>query len=768
MTRWSLPCIAWVVLAAGCTVVSEPNALTGDDAGADASAADGGSDRDAGGGAASSRERCATEQKLRCGTGRQREVCQAGYWVPTVECGDGEVCTDTSSGAHCVGVANVCRGNAGAAVCDGKGMLYVCGGDGVIQSMEACPSVRHCQLGLAARSCAACLPGELRCEGDMLQRCDPDGQAYGGSETCAAGSCDAAGGRCKGAPCPETRWRCRGDMLTKCQQGESEYRDAESCGPGLCDASAHACNRCVPGLSSCDGDVAVTCSADGATQTRVDCAAEASHCVGAGRCVRCGRDADCDDPGACLRAYCNLAQGSCEPQPRAAGSACPQGVCSEDGKCVSCVADTDCPTPSECEVRRCDPASHSCQPRPAAKGTTCGGGKCDGAGHCTACSADSDCPEAPACQTRHCDLSSGTCQPKPIAKGMKCSAGVCDGAGKCGGCNADADCPLAGACQARHCDVNGQVCEPQAVADGTTCNGAFGAGTCLAGSCVQCTRDAACPSSSVCQEGFCRTSDNTCQMRPKASGADCGGAKVCDGAGRCVECTAAEHCGDNATCLSNTCHCNNGFAPNPTGKGCNFDECAKFDDNRCGVAQGGNTCTNTASGYDCTCAAPWQKGQGQCFKSGTGRTVRNGSSWNVLPDFAVVCENAFDTKNPCSARGQLVWLNVCGLPDTTPGNCSGFSTYSEGLAGVTARKVDYNGPLEQYGQPPADGFTDHVDNVQQGNTILVQSLATLYIMRVTSIDSMSMVYDWAELFRDTCWRPGGTRCTAACNCPGGN
>jgi len=284
---------------------------------------------------------------------------------------------------------------------------------------------------------------------------------------------------------------------------------------------------------------------------------------------------------------------------------------------------------------------------------------------------------------------------------------------------------------------------------------------------VQSTNDASCPSSGACQEGVCRTSHNTCHTPPKVSGASCDNAQVCDGTGRCVRCTSPLHCGANAACLSNTCHCNDGYVANPTGNGCNLDECVKFDDNRCGVTDGGNTCTNTASGYDCGCVAPWQKGQGQCFKSGS-RTVKNGMSWNVLPEFAVVCENAFDPMNPCTVRAQLSWLSVCGLPNTNPANCSEIRTNPEGLAGVTALRVNYGGPLEQYGDPPADGVTDYVGNVQLGNVILFDSVATLYIIRITALDGARMTYEWAELFRDTCWRPGGALCTAACNCPGGN
>ncbi|HKP59757.1 MAG TPA: hypothetical protein VJV78_23700 [Polyangiales bacterium] len=774
---------SWSLLlgCAACTVVSTPSAVETGDAAPDATAADGGDDKEPAPRDDSvatrvgpKREPCAAEGRIRCaGGGRQRERCQAGYWTPSVECSEGEVCSGDgeAADASCLGVAGVCRGSPGAIVCDGQGVMYRCGPDGVIKSSASCPSARHCWFGIDSMSCAACLPGEFRCQGDKLERCDAGGQSFVAAESCAAGSCDAEGGRCRGASCSETRSLCRGDVLQTCDKGARDFHEVARCGPGQCDAIAGACDRCAPGVASCESDTALRCSADGSTQEHVDCAADGAHCVGAGRCVRCARDADCDDPGGCMRAYCNIAKGSCEPQQRIAGSTCADGVCSADGKCLGCLRDEDCPAPGDCQMRHCD-AAGSCKPQPAAKGAACGGaGRCDGMGHCAACTADGDCPEAPACQLRKCDMASGTCKPTNVVRGTKCQAGVCDGSGKCSGCNADADCPAAGVCQAKHCDTASRTCDPTPVANGTACSGAFGAGGCLAGRCVQCIDDGDCSGSGVCQEAFCRSADNSCQLRPKSSGTDCAGGKVCDGAAHCVECTANAHCGANAVCLTNACHCTEGFAKNPNDKGCNFNECAKFEDNRCGVTDGGaNSCTNTVDGYDCGCGAGWKVGNDQCFKGGSGtgtRTVPNGASWNVIGDFGIVCENAFGNA-PCNP-GQLTWLTVCGLPDTKPQDCSSiWRNNPESLGAVSLMRVDYNGSLEAYGDPPTQVTGDKVFLPAVGNVILIQSVASLQIIRIAAVGPEGLTYEWAELWRDTCWRQGGRMCTAACGCPGGN
>jgi len=292
------------------------------------------------------------------------------------------------------------------------------------------------------------------------------------------------------------------------------------------------------------------------------------------------------------------------------------------------------------------------------------------------------------------------------------------------------------------------------------------------GTCVACLADADCMPAAECEQASCRTTDNSCQRRPKAAGVACADGNVCDGAGECAECTTDLHCGSNASCVENACRCEPGFAPNPTARGCNFDECAKFDDNRCGAADGtANRCLNTVDNYDCTCGLGWQSGADQCFQSGTGtssRTVSNGASWNVLPLFEIKCANAFDTNVPCSAPGQLVWLNTCGLPEVTPTSCSVIRGSQSSLLTVNLKRVEYTGALESYGVPTSSGFSDHIDDPKPSDVILVQTLTALYIMRILALDGAAMTYEWAAVWRDTCWRPGGVTCTAACGCPDGN
>lgn len=515
---------------------------------------------------------CDTGGALRCANDpRGRERCESGRWIEAEPCSEDEVCAvSKAKAAECVPLVDVCRGNSGAIVCDGEGTMFRCNDNGAVESRERCTSPRHCQVGLAARSCAKCLPGQFRCNGNTLEACGEAGSKYEKAETCEAGTCDAQAGLCRGTKCAEERAICIGDVLKVCARGAKEFTELAQCGPNLCNAGAARCDVCVPGTRSCEGDYAVTCSADGSTRERTDCAEKSEHCVGAGQCVGCTRDADCGASGPCERAYCDVPRGMCTKQPRPQGYSCPKGTCSGDGQCV--------------------------------------------------------------------------------------------------------------------------------------------------------------------------------------------------------ECTADQHCGANANCVSNACACKPGYVKNPDGKGCNFDDCAKPDDNHCAAGVSGNTCSNTIDGYDCKCGSGWKLGKDQCFQGGASadvRTVKNGASWNVFPDFGIACENAFDTNTPCTT-GQLTWLNLCGLPDTKPNDCSALAANSsDSLLATKVKRVMHSGALQDFGEPNGQGdervLLPAVDDV-----IAVQTLTALYLMRITAIDGGSMTYEWAAVWRDACWRPGGLTCTAACGCPGGN
>jgi len=340
----------------------------------------------------------------------------------------------------------------------------------------------------------------------------------------------------------------------------------------------------------------------------------------------------------------------------------------------------------------------------------------------------------------------------------RCAEGVCDTkARKCVECLKADDCAASGECQVRRCDEASHTCELESVDDGEACTGSFGAGRCRDGGCVECTSDDDCSGGTECEQAFCRASDNRCQRRPLPVGATCSGDRACNGSGECSECSSDVHCGSHATCVDNGCRCAPGFVANASGGGCNYDECAKFDDNQCGAQEGsGNRCNNTLDGYDCICGADWERTGKQCLQRGSGdssRTVVNRAAWNAYPTFEIVCENAFDTSAPC-ASGQLTWIDLCRFPDANPADCASIIANPIGLGSVTLKRVQYSGALEGYGDSDPNGFGAKIANPAVGDVILVQTVAVLYVMRLLEVDA-TLKYDWAALWRDTCWRPGG-------------
>ena len=221
------------------------------------------------------------------------------------------------------------------------------------------------------------------------------------------------------------------------------------------------------------------------------------------------------------------------------------------------------------------------------------------------------------------------------------------------------------------CERDPDACPLCSDGDGCTL-GDEGDGVCVDGECVQCADDDDCePTPLTCREAYC-TDQHACSTRPAETGSSCSGG-FCNDEADCVDCALDENCAANEACESERCACKPGYVPN-TGDapGCNVDECALEDDNRCALP-GGNTCTNIDDGYTCSCEAPWKEGPTdngpQCFQGGDGAvaTVTNGATWNISPSFALLCSNAFapdarrmsagtDNKPlPATSLAELVW-----------------------------------------------------------------------------------------------------------------
>ena len=510
-------------------------------------------------------EACSQEGRLRCGLApRQRYRCQAGFWTPAEPCADGAVCGQAQEGNEgqevqagvCQSVAEICQGSAGQPVCDGAGTLYRCSAAGVVESMEACPSARHCQLGLEhAGTCASCIPGSadgFQCQGADLLQCRPDGSGYEPFKSCDTEAlCNAVAGDCTSAACSAGQKLCDGDVLMQCADDLSGLEPLEECESGRCDAQAGECNVCVPDSAACDGDTAVTCSTDGRGLTRKPCPPDRPVCVGSGRCVECGRAEDCGAAASCKVASCDLATGMCKPRNADAGTRCPAGLCDGQGACKQCLdAARDCPAAGPCQVPYCNPESGRCEPKPAAPNTRCnGGGSCDGNGRCNQCEPGE----------RMCSGSSlMTCDDD--GQGYSTSAcpngTMCTGMGECVECLADRDCDhLDAACKVGMCSQN--RCRTGNATRGQQCRDWLGrAGTCASGTC-SCTRQ--CSGAKACGPDGCGGSCGTCNDPEECRDGTCACESQCGSGANQVECGRdacgnwCGSCGSSSQCLEGTC-----------------------------------------------------------------------------------------------------------------------------------------------------------------------------------------------------------------------
>ncbi len=476
--------IAGLVLAAACTPLKPPLAksgnpgtddsgvLAGGNAGPEAGLGQVGSGAGAGAGDAggalnpgdgSTAEACATPGALRCsGSSGQRERCAGGTWAPTDACQTDEVCsTKPDSTGSCLAVAEFCKGNANQDACDAQGVMFHCNAQGVAESMQACASVRHCQLGLANGVCAGCLPGEYRCTDTSLELCDDDGQSFASVKTCpTAALCNAGAGDCTSSTCSLGQFSCQGDLLRKCNASQDGWDDVQSCNPGLCDAAAGVCDVCVPGTKTCDMHTTVTCNSTGQDYDRSACPSAMPECVGNGQCVQCASDSDCPDPGTCKTRHCDLGSGGCIPDFVKVQTPCSGGFCDGAGNCASCLYDQDCPDPGECKLKYCDATTNVCQPQSAGNTVSCSLGHCD-TGVCVQCSNASECADR-TCQIKSC--SGGQCQYANVTPGQpgNCSSGVCTANQQCRECVSDAQCTrFNGLCTVGHCNTSTNACEQQ-------------------------------------------------------------------------------------------------------------------------------------------------------------------------------------------------------------------------------------------------------------------------------------------------------------------
>jgi hypothetical protein len=401
---------------------------------------------------------CSDEGAEKCARSAStgRLLCEDGAWVATSPCDAGELCDSSSDPpGQCEVVPEECRGRTpGAGFCEGTTRV-VCGPDLVTVERRECASLQHCSLATGPE-CAVCLPNDYRCTDDTLERCSDELTGWGEVETCMNEPCNADAGACTSYACanPGDR-RCMNDRLEECNADRSGFDLVDLCDQGLCDPVALECDRCVAGSKGCaNGTTRRLCSDDGQMQTEPSCPTDSEHCTGAGVCVECTGNGDCQPMNSCYVAACNTGTGRCEDTFRGANVDCAGGGhCTAAGACVQCTLPEHCTTTTPCTTATCR------------SNNTCGTDPFDFSRDVDNCGACGTMCSSSHVSTRTC--SSSTCQPS-------CQSGwaTCNAASVNDGCETNV------ATDPNNCGSCGRNCSTNHVTN-RTCSGNNCSATCV-------------------------------------------------------------------------------------------------------------------------------------------------------------------------------------------------------------------------------------------------------------------------------------------------
>jgi hypothetical protein len=213
-------------------------------------------------------------------------------------------CSDAGAGdGSCV-----VRCPLGAARCDDN-LLQRCNdqGDGWTL-LDRCTTAALCDAENVQCLSAACGEHEHRCtESGELQECNAGRTGFEFREQCrSAAFCSAVPGRssCEGEACRPGRQRCNGPQIEVCRDDRSGYdvvgepcASAALCVEGAGDSVACTPAACTPGTFACDGARLTRCSDDANRFVTVDeCATSVLCLAGEQRCA---------EP------FCNIGQQRC-------------------------------------------------------------------------------------------------------------------------------------------------------------------------------------------------------------------------------------------------------------------------------------------------------------------------------------------------------------------------------------------------------------------------------------------------------------------------
>ncbi|MGB0715001.1 MAG: S8 family serine peptidase, partial [Phycisphaerae bacterium] len=311
-------------------------------------------------------------------------------------------------------------------------------------------------------------------------------------------------------------------------------------------------------------DIAVDVSAPQCS-VNADCD-DGVYCNGAETCnagtCQSGSAVNCNDGISCTTDSCNESTDSCDNVPNQA--ACDDGAyCNGVETCsatLGCQSGTpvNCDDGVACTNDSCNESTDSCNNSPD-NGNCDDGLFCNGSETCNAtlgCQSGSavNCNDGIGCTDDSCNESTDSCD--NVVNNANCDDGVfCNGSETC---SAVADCQSGSdPCPGQICQEGSQSCVGCVVDadcdDGVYCNGAetCNAGTCQAGSAVNCNDGVGCTDDS------CNESTDSCDN--VANNANCDDGSYCNGVETCsatLDCQSgsAVNCDDGIGCTDDSCN----------------------------------------------------------------------------------------------------------------------------------------------------------------------------------------------------------------------
>ena len=293
-----------------------------------------------------------TKDEMKC-EGTVLTWCKDGFWTTVKDCADEDkICEVVDNTPQCVEEEEKCTPDD--LKCSGTKILK-CNAEGEwAEDQDCADDSKICQNDEGTVTCediivAVCDPDETKCSGDVVLKCNADGQ-WENDENCATSDkicvfeSDAAA--CEVPPCTPDDKKCVGTEVQKCNSSEvwvvevdCDTDDSKICRDNGTTVECIVPPVCTGGQTHCNGNTVELCNVDGQWESLSNCENNDKICVFESESASCQtapcteNDKKCDGKAVLT---CN-ASGTWD-------SVDCTGVqmCNDDGTTVECVDPPEC------------------------------------------------------------------------------------------------------------------------------------------------------------------------------------------------------------------------------------------------------------------------------------------------------------------------------------------------------------------------------------------------------------------------------------------